>query len=247
MAEERSVKTRSSRSSLCLSTSSIQQHDWRSVDSNSVLGISRSSDNDHVSPPDMYMCVKNKHSVDNDGKQCALLSPNGNMDIPPTTIRNENNFHNNTDGRGALDEKRLSLENKMFEVCISAAEKLQKAVQNENHEDIACFTEVIDKCYKWLSMPTDRGCTLGNVENGSILLSFICETTEALGFLWKYWITGQMESDLETVFSPLFVSQYPHCKITLQVRICSHQYLRYWTKLDARRGESTNVTRLFSF
>ena len=235
-----SGKTRSSRFSLCENTSSKLQRDRRSLDSNDV-GISRSSGNDHYSQPSKY--VQNKPSVHNDVKQRELLSPNGNKYVP--IMRNENDFHNKTDGRGALDKKRQYLEHKMLDVCISATEKLDKTLQEENREDIAYFSQIIETWHKWLSTRTNRGSTLGSVKNGSILLGFICETTEALDFLWNDWITGQMKSELEEVFSPLFVSQYPNWKITLQVRICSHQYLRYWTKLDARRSESTNITRLF--
>ena len=135
-----------------------------------------------------------------------------------------------------------TMEAQMMVTFQLANKRLQMALQNGTKEDITYFEGLMDKCSVWLNSWKTRGIDNNNVQEGSVILSFTCTSREALNTLWKSWITGQLKSDLEGMFLPLFESQYPHANVSIVTQMCSHQYLRYWEQLVTEKRECSTMS-----
>ena len=130
----------------------------------------------------------------------------------------------------------VCLEAQILQTLKIANKKLQMAIISGNGEEASNLTKVIDRCFDWLHFLKTRGIDNCDVHLGCVILNFNCESPEALDILWKRWITGQLTSELQAIFLPLFEMQYPNSKVSIVTKMCSHQYLRYWKKLAAEKG-----------
>ena len=128
------------------------------------------------------------------------------------------------------------LEAQIFQTLQLANKKLQMSIVGGSSEDVSNLIKVIDRCFDWLNFLKTRGTDNFDVRLGCVILSFNCDSPEALDFLWQRWITGQLTSELQEIFLPLFEMQYPNSKVSIITRMCSHQYLRYRNKLVAEKG-----------
>ena len=124
--------------------------------------------------------------------------------------------------------------------CVMAAafQTLNICEKHGHWEETEFCDTLIHKCTSWLSRMRELGIIPAGIRNGSVVLIVTCESLEALDFIWNQCISGKMKEQLEQIFLTHFESKYPRYEISLEVRICSHQYLYNYDKLVEEKGMS---------
>ena len=135
------------------------------------------------------------------------------------------------------------LEARTHRIMKTAFERLDASTEQGNLEEASYWTLVINECFSWLERLKRVGVVPCGVRRGCVLLNVICTSREALDILWNRWVTGTIKLQLEEIFIPFLESEYSQSKVNIEIRICSHQYLRYWAKLDAHKRESLREDR----
>ena len=130
----------------------------------------------------------------------------------------------------------IRLEKQILDTLELANQKLQESVQAGNIQEASDYARLVDLCFGWLKSLREQGICGCGVRQGCVLLSFKCESTNALDTLWHRWLSGQLKSELEEIFMPAFRLSEPDTKVIISVRMCSHQYLHYWSKLSSTTG-----------
>ena len=118
----------------------------------------------------------------------------------------------------------------------------QKVTVSGNLQESPMYRPVVNDCIALLKSLKSLDIDNEYVHKGCVILGFTCKNTKALDVLWRQWITGQLKTQLEDIFLPFFQSQYPHSTVRIVVRMCSHQYLRYWKKLATEKGGCIHIT-----
>ena len=189
--------------------------------------------------------------------QPFLTSPAHSENRPPAATQYPNNYIMEGSNFSHVDNPSITrcctsspectctgcLEAQILQTLQLANKQLQTAIINRNNEEISELTKVIDRCFDWLKSLKTRGVDVSDVHLGCVILNFNCESPEALDTLWQRWITGQLTSELQEIFLPLFEMQYPNSKVSLVTRMCSHQYLRYRKRLTAETGKNSGRFR----
>ena len=130
------------------------------------------------------------------------------------------------------------LEAEIFQAMEIAVKQLKMHTLQGNWGEVSYCKELINECFSWLKLLRDTGVVADDVREGCVLLNLKCESVEALDSLWYRWTTGELKTGLEQIFLPFFAWQYPRYQATFMISICSHQYLRYWRKLNAQKRKS---------
>ena len=180
----------------------------------------------------------------------AMKNPNINKCLKPETdvdmdIDDPSSDHFSTPDNATLPQCQspnctciTELEVRIYRIMKTAFERLDVSTEQGNLEEASSWTCVINECFSWLERLKTAGVVPCGVRRGCVLLNVICKNREALDILWNRWVTGTIKLQLEEIFIPFFESEYPQPKVNIEIRICSHQYLRYWEKLDGEKGKS---------